>query len=81
MVNLSKANFKVNNPLPSDIHSEVAKCTSIIDRFVKPEKGQPVDKVIPPNILADAKGLAILTVVKAGFVFSGRAGSGLVIAK
>ena len=81
MVNLSKANFKVNNPLPTDLASQIKKCTTIINGFIKPEKGQPIDKVIPANILANAKGLAILTVVKAGFLVSGRAGSGLLIAK
>jgi lipid-binding SYLF domain-containing protein len=37
--------------------------------------------VIPPNILARAQGLAIFTVIKAGFLFSGRAGSGIVVAR
>ncbi|KAH7151871.1 hypothetical protein B0J13DRAFT_658084 [Dactylonectria estremocensis] len=35
----------------------------------------------PPSILANAKGLAIITVLKAGFVGSGRFGSGLVVAR
>jgi lipid-binding SYLF domain-containing protein len=37
--------------------------------------------MIPPHILSNAKGLAIFTVLKAGFLFSGRAGSGLVVAR
>lgn len=40
-----------------------------------PEKG------LPGNIIRHAKGLAILSVVKAGFVFSGRAGQGVVVAR
>jgi SH3 domain-containing YSC84-like protein 1 len=40
-----------------------------------PEKG------IPPRILRRAHGLAIISVVKAGFIFSGRAGEGVVIAR
>jgi lipid-binding SYLF domain-containing protein len=40
-----------------------------------------MDKIIPENILEKAQGLAIYTVLKAGFLFSGRAGSGIVIAK
>jgi lipid-binding SYLF domain-containing protein len=40
-----------------------------------PEKG------IPRNILRHAKGLAIISVVKAGFIFSGRAGHGVVVAR
>lgn len=43
--------------------------------------GNGLDSFIPPNILANAKGLAIFTVLKAGFLFSGRAGSGLVVAR
>ena len=40
-----------------------------------PEKG------IPPRILRRARGLAIISVVKAGFIFSGKAGEGVVIAR
>jgi len=40
-----------------------------------PEKG------LPGNIIRHAKGLAILSVVKAAFVFSGKAGEGVVIAR
>ncbi|KAK1080231.1 hypothetical protein LTR33_005711, partial [Friedmanniomyces endolithicus] len=39
------------------------------------------DKIIPPSILANAKGLAILTVFKVGFLGSGRFGSGVVVAR
>lgn len=37
--------------------------------------------VIPPEILANARGLAIITQIKAGFLFSGRAGSGVIVAR
>ena len=40
-----------------------------------PEKG------LPPRIIRNAKGLAIISVVKAGFIFSGKAGEGVVIAR
>jgi lipid-binding SYLF domain-containing protein len=40
-----------------------------------PEKG------IPPRILRRARGLAIISVVKAGFIFSGKAGEGVVVAR
>lgn len=45
------------------------------------DPGQGLDKVIPPGILDKAQGLAIYTVLKAGFLFSGRAGGGLVVAR
>jgi lipid-binding SYLF domain-containing protein len=40
-----------------------------------PEKG------IPSRILRRARGLAIMSVVKAGFIFSGKAGEGVVVAR
>src|SRR4030095_4567508 len=39
------------------------------------------EQVIPEAVMADAKGLAILTVLKAGFLFSGQGGLGLVVAR
>jgi len=40
-----------------------------------PEKG------VPSSIIRHAKGLAILSVVKAGFIFSGKVGEGVVVAR
>lgn len=40
-----------------------------------PEKG------IPSHVLRHARGLAIISVVKAGFIFSGKAGEGVVVAR
>ena len=39
------------------------------------------EKRLPPSIIRHAKGLAIISVVKAGFIFSGKAGEGVVIAR
>ncbi|KAJ3185098.1 hypothetical protein HDU87_002664 [Geranomyces variabilis] len=71
----------VNSPLPSDLASECRKAAKTIQSFIKPEKGRGPDQLIPPHIIANAKGIAVLTVIKAGFLFSGRAGSGLVVAR
>jgi SH3 domain-containing YSC84-like protein 1 len=49
--------------------------------FVDPRQAFGPDKIIPPHILANAKGLAIMTVFKAGFLGSGRFGSGVVVAR
>ena len=38
-------------------------------------------QIIPRSVLENAKGFAIFTVFKAGFLFSARAGSGVVIAR
>lgn len=56
--------------------ADVDQAATIIERFQEiPESS------IPPAVLKDAKGLAIMTVVKAGFVFSGKGGSGVVVAR
>ena len=39
------------------------------------------EKSIPPEVLRNAKGVAIMTVIKAGFIVSGRGGSGVVVAR
>lgn len=71
----------LNNPLPSSMRSECKKCGRILASFVDPRQAFGPDKIIPPQILANAKGLAILTVLKAGFLGSGRFGSGVVVAR
>ncbi|KAI9223860.1 hypothetical protein BC828DRAFT_374890 [Blastocladiella britannica] len=74
----------MKNPLPSDLGSECHKCAKILRQFIKagiPGKGAPTDQFIPPDILARAKGVAILTVVKAGFGWAGKTGSGVVVAR
>ncbi|KXT15830.1 hypothetical protein AC579_6268 [Pseudocercospora musae] len=71
----------LNNPLPSSMRSECKKCARILASFIDPRQAFGPDKVIPPSILAHAKGLAILTVFKAGFLGSGRFGSGVVVAR
>ncbi|RKO97442.1 Sh3 domain YSC-like 1, partial [Caulochytrium protostelioides] len=71
----------VGNPIPSDLASECRKCSKIINQFIKPDKGMGPDQMIPPNIIGNAKGIAIMSVLKAGFLFSARAGSGLVVAR
>lgn len=48
---------------------------------VKEEIENGFDTVIPVKVIKEAKGLAIFTVVKAGFLWSGRAGSGIVVAR
>ena len=58
------------------LQDEVKQATTIIERFKDmPENG------IPEKVLRDAKGLAIITVLKAGFMFSGQGGVGVVVAR
>lgn len=58
------------------MQDQVDQATTIIERFREmPEKG------IPEAVLRDARGLAILTVIKAGFIVSAQGGTGVVVAR
>ncbi|CAA7259976.1 unnamed protein product [Cyclocybe aegerita] len=72
--------MKLTNPLPQPLPKECEKAAKIFKSFVD-SSNNGLDGVIPRHILENAKGFAIFTIVKAGFVFSARAGSGIVIAK
>ncbi|KAG7445723.1 DUF500-domain-containing protein [Guyanagaster necrorhizus] len=61
---------------------EAEKAAKILDSFLAdPERPESALNSIPKAVLHRARGLAIFQVIKAGFVFSGKAGSGLVIAR
>lgn len=62
------------------LQEESRKAAKILRSFVKP-KNVDMDKVVPRSLLERAAGFAIFTVIKAGFVVSARAGSGVVIAR
>ncbi|KAJ3813052.1 hypothetical protein F5876DRAFT_35987 [Lentinula aff. lateritia] len=72
--------MKLNSPLPQPLPKECAKAAKIFKSFVD-SGNNGLDGVIPRHVLENAKGFAIFSVFKAGFLFSARAGSGIVIAK
>jgi SH3 domain-containing YSC84-like protein 1 len=58
------------------MQDDVNQAVSILEHFQEiPESS------IPEVIMREAKGLAIITITKAGFVFSGRGGTGIVVAR
>lgn len=60
----------------ADMQDDIDQAVSIIERFQEiPEQA------IPQAVFREARGVAILTITKAGFVFSGRGGSGVVVAR
>ncbi|KAM9327499.1 SH3 domain-containing YSC84-like protein 1 isoform 2-T2 [Pholidichthys leucotaenia] len=71
----------MSNPLPSSLMSEAKKATKILKEFTEISRGAGPDKLIPAHVIAKAEGLAIISVVKAGFMVTARAGSGIVIAR
>lgn len=61
---------------------EAEKAAKILDSFLAdPERPESALNSIPKAVLQGARGLAVFQVLKAGFVFSGKAGSGIVIAR
>ena len=64
------------SPVYADMQDDVDQAVSIIERF----QAVP-EKAIPQAVLKDARGLAIMTVIKAGFGFSGQGGKGVVVAR
>jgi lipid-binding SYLF domain-containing protein len=58
------------------LQDDVDQAITILQRF----KEMP-EKAIPDHVLKEAKGLAIMTAVKAGFIFSGQGGKGMVVAR
>ncbi|KAI5616806.1 SH3 domain-containing YSC84-like protein 1 isoform X1, partial [Silurus asotus] len=69
------------NPIPSNLKSEAKKAAKILREFTEISNRQGPDKLIPAHVIAKAHGLAILSVIKAGFMITARGGSGVVIAR
>ncbi|KAL0081526.1 hypothetical protein J3Q64DRAFT_1731651 [Phycomyces blakesleeanus] len=71
-----------NSPVLGTLSEECIKASRTLEKFIdKEEMENGFDNIIPVKVLQQAKGLAIFTVLKAGFLWSGRAGSGIVIAR
>ncbi len=68
--------FGAGRSLAWDLQDSVVQSAEIIRRL----KSLPEEE-IPEAIFRDAKGFAILTVIKAGFLVSARGGRGLVVAR
>ncbi|KAM4711324.1 SH3 domain-containing YSC84-like protein 1 isoform 2-T2 [Anableps anableps] len=69
------------NPIPSNLKSEAKKAAKILRDFTQISNRAGPDKLIPAHIIAKAEGLAIISVIKAGFMVTARGGSGVVIAR
>ncbi|KAM7375572.1 hypothetical protein PAMA_014604 [Pampus argenteus] len=71
----------MSNPIPSNLKSEAKKAAKILRDFTEISNRNGPDKLIPPHVIAKAEGLAIISVIKAGFMITARGGSGIVIAR
>ncbi len=68
--------FSMASPGHATVQDDVDQALSIIERF-----GEIPETAIPPAVMRDAKGVAIFAMTKAGFVVSGRGGTGVVLAR
>jgi SH3 domain-containing YSC84-like protein 1 len=65
-----------NPAFAAPMQKTVADCTEIVRDFSRiPERS------IPPRVLRNARGIAVIRVLKGGFIVSGRIGEGVVIAR
>uniref|UniRef100_A0AAX7SMC1 SH3 domain-containing YSC84-like protein 1 n=1 Tax=Astatotilapia calliptera TaxID=8154 RepID=A0AAX7SMC1_ASTCA len=71
----------MSNPIPSNLKSEAKKAAKILRDFTEISSRNGPDKLIPAHVIAKAEGLAIISVIKAGFMITARGGSGVVIAR
>jgi len=70
----------IGNPLSSTLGSEIRKAAYTVLNMCG--KGMlSSDRSIPLDLLHQARGLCFLTVVKGGLIFSGKIGTGVVIAR
>ncbi|OWZ05888.1 hypothetical protein PHMEG_00021941 [Phytophthora megakarya] len=79
--NLHEARGRLHVPFTSSLNKECCNAADIIGNFFRNDWGASADRAIPVAFLQKAHGLAVMTVIKAGFLVSGKIGTGLVVAK
>lgn len=79
--NIHEARGRLHLPYTESLAKECKNAADILGNFFRDEWGAGADRTIPLSILQKAKGLAILTIAKAGFMFVGKIGTGLVVAR
>ncbi|KAF1330490.1 Sh3 domain-containing protein, partial [Globisporangium splendens] len=69
----------LNSPYSFTLREEIRKAAYSVKNFMY--QGVIKDQSIPLPLITQAQGIAFLTVIKVGFVFTGRVGTGLVVAR
>ncbi|KAF9242643.1 DUF500-domain-containing protein [Melanogaster broomeanus] len=73
---------KEGSSIGFSLPGEAEKAAKILESFLAdPDRPESALNSIPKAVLQRARGLAVFQVIKAGFMFSGKAGSGIVIAR
>ncbi|RLN57532.1 hypothetical protein BBJ28_00001655 [Nothophytophthora sp. Chile5] len=76
-----EARGRLHVPFTNSLNKECNNAADIIGNFFRDDWGAAADRAIPVAFLQKAHGLAIMTVLKAGFLVSGKIGTGLVVSK
>ncbi|OQR93076.1 hypothetical protein ACHHYP_02964 [Achlya hypogyna] len=69
----------INSPYHSSMIKEIDKACKILDAFFDPKID--ADKAVPFELIQNAAGIAFLTVIKAGMIWTGKVGTGVVLAR
>ncbi|PWA03071.1 hypothetical protein BB558_000751 [Smittium angustum] len=69
------------SPIPKSLNKDILNAAEILSSFIKPKEAKLINKAIPHDILDKCCGIAVISVLKGGFMWSGSVGSGLVVAR
>jgi len=76
-----EAKGRLHMPFSDSLAKECKNAADIVGNFFRDDNAASSDRSIPLALLEKAQGLAIMTIVKAGFMITGNIGTGLVIAR
>jgi SH3 domain-containing YSC84-like protein 1 len=71
----------IHVPFSNSLFKECQNAADIIGNFFRDDWGAAADRSIPVAFLQKAHGIAVLSIIKAGFLVTGQIGTGLVVAK
>ncbi|CAH0485127.1 unnamed protein product [Peronospora farinosa] len=78
---LHESKPRLHVPFSPSLEKECINAADIIGNFFRNDSGASGDRAIPISMLGNAHGLAIMTIVKAGFVLVGKVGTGIVLSR
>ncbi|CAI5708699.1 unnamed protein product [Hyaloperonospora brassicae] len=76
-----EAKSRLHVPFSPSLEQECTNAADIIGNFFRNDSGASGDRSIPIAMLERAHGLAIMTIVKAGFFVVGKVGTGIVLSR
>ncbi|RLN32105.1 hypothetical protein BBJ28_00008610 [Nothophytophthora sp. Chile5] len=76
-----EAKSRLHVPFSASLEKECNNAADIIGNFFRNDSGASGDRSIPISMLENAYGLAIMTIVKAGFLLVGKVGTGIIVSR